>query len=135
VDAGQLLERAQATALERPLLYALRFLERYVEVPSVLHDWVGRQQLGAVEFWLVQRVWADRRQGELGDVLWSFSIGGSLRRLFLFAADLVSSTGGVDAGISLPSRIAIPAGLCIAFGATAAARWAAVAQYGEKNIR
>ncbi len=82
VDAEQLIERARATALERPLLYALHFLQRYAELPGTLQRWVGEQQLGTVEFWFMRRMWADRRRGELGDVLWSFSIGSNLRRLF-----------------------------------------------------
>ena len=41
--------------------------------------------LSKVEAWLLQRAFAGRRDGELGDVLWSFNVEGLLQRLQFLA--------------------------------------------------
>lgn len=76
IDWGRLEEKAWRYNLIRPLVYGLTFLR--------LHDGEGlaaparallaRHPLRATEARLLGRVFADRRRGEWGDLLWSFSI-------------------------------------------------------------
>ena len=88
VDAAELIRRAEAATLQKPLFYALRFLAPHVELPAALATWSRQQTMSPVETWFVRKAWADRQHNELGDVLWSFSIGGLARRLYFIIQTL-----------------------------------------------
>jgi len=88
VDSAELIRRTEAVSLQKPLLYALRYLQRTVELPEALAAWAQDQKMSAYESWLLRRAWADRRHNELGDVLWSFSIGSFVYRLYFILQTL-----------------------------------------------
>jgi hypothetical protein len=88
VDAMQLIQRSECASLQRPLLYELRFLQGSVELPPALAAWSREQRIYGVEGWFMRRAWADRQHNELGDVLWSFSIGSFARRLYFILQTL-----------------------------------------------
>lgn len=88
VDANELIRRVEAASFEKPMLYALRFLLPYVDLPAALVAWTRTQTMSGVETWFVRKALADRHNNELGDVLWSFSIGGFARRLYFILQTL-----------------------------------------------
>lgn len=85
LDWKYLFTTAREGGLERPLVYGLRFLQQRGPLPAPLETWLQDCDLSTVEAWLLQRAFADRRNGELGDLLWSFNID-SLRRRLQFLA-------------------------------------------------
>lgn len=88
VNAEQLIGRVEAASFEKPMLYALRFLLPHVDLPTELVAWTRTQTMSGVETWFVRKAWADRHHNELGDVLWTFSIGGFVRRLYFILQTL-----------------------------------------------
>ena len=85
LDWTYLFSTARTGGLERPLLYGVRFLQERGPLPAPLEVWMEERDLSKIETWLLQRAFADRRCGELGDLLWSFNVEGTLRRLQFLA--------------------------------------------------
>ena len=81
LDWPFLFARARSGGLERPLAYGLKFLQQRELLPVHLLSWLEDCRLSGLELWLLQRAFADRRSGELGDLLWSLNVAGGIRRL------------------------------------------------------
>lgn len=80
IDETVVLHRAEADSMQRPLLYALLFLQRYRALPSHLAYWSSSRSVAIGERWLMRRMWRERRDRALGDFLWAFSVDGAWRR-------------------------------------------------------
>ena len=85
LDWSYLFAAARTCHLERPLYYGVCFLQERGPLPAPLEGWMQDRGLSKVEAWLLQRAFAGRRDGELGDVLWSFNVEGLLQRLQFLA--------------------------------------------------
>jgi hypothetical protein len=82
LDWDRLQEKAACYHLERPLGYSLLLLRERLgsDLPQVADTWVEQLTLGAVERRLLNHAFGQGRQGEWGDLLWSFSISSPWQR-------------------------------------------------------
>ena len=85
LDWEYLFATARSGRLERPLLYGLCFLQQYGALSPPLRSWAETRDMSAIETWLLQRAFADRHSGELGDIFWSFNVRSALRRMQFLA--------------------------------------------------
>ena len=78
LDWGRLGAKAARYRLQRPLAYAIRFLDRcaWTPLPEVALAFLERQEIGRLESRLLSRAFADRHLRNWGDLLWSFNVSG-----------------------------------------------------------
>ena len=88
LDCDRLLSKASRYRLQRPLSYALRFLDAgaWIELPEAMHTLIDRQEMGSLESRILRRAFADRHLRNWGDLLWSFNVSG-IHRKFRFLGE------------------------------------------------
>lgn len=76
IDWERLADKARRYNLVRPLVYGFRFLQEQVAcpLPEPAAAMLARIPLRPGEAYLLRQAFQDRRHGEWGDVLWSFSV-------------------------------------------------------------
>lgn len=88
VDWDELGDKARRYGGQRALLYCLRFLRdhTHLDVVGPSGACAAPPDLSALEAWVLERAFRDRRRGEWGDLLWSFSVASPMWRCWFLIA-------------------------------------------------
>jgi hypothetical protein len=82
LDWKRVAAKASRYRLQRPLAYALRFLDlcEMSPLPPQLRVSLDGQEIGHLESRILRRAFADRHRRNWGDLLWSFNVSGIHRK-------------------------------------------------------
>ena len=83
LDWDRLQNKASRYRLQRPLAYAIRFLDpsSWGHLPREVCTFIDRQEIGSLESRILRSAFADRNLRNWGDLLWSFNVSGIPKKL------------------------------------------------------